>query len=368
MRTRVAFVCDTPLQLYNCICVYWFHMNDCVCDLFLADGFFNSSILRDALERENIFGSIFYYKKIVKESAFDKVRETLLPKKCIESLIYHYHHEDISSYNKICVSMLTHMSVLVALLNPDAEFIFFEDGIGNYTGNIGIPSFIQRRCINKILHRNSPDFYPSALYVNNPDICICNFKTVVHKLCADRSSDDDFNALIMRVFQYHHNPCYARSRFVYLTQPIDNYHVSEKEIEITDQICELLLRADKDVVLRKHPRDTKTYDNGFRNIDTTGNLWELICENEITENHVLIGLFSTAQLSSKLIYDKEPYLIFLYYLYRELFGGKTGGFEPMINKIKELYTDKRKVIVLNDLTELERTVEDIKNSNNEVEE
>ena len=88
-------------------------------------------------------------------------------------------------------------------------------------------------------------------------------------------------------------------------------------------------------------------------MDTTNNMWEMECAKQITESHILIGCFSTAQFTPKLIFNVEPTIVFTYKLYKNM----SVDVEQTVERLREIYTNPEKVVVLDSLSELQKLVE-----------
>ena len=156
-----------------------------------------------------------------------------------------------------------------------------------------------------------------------------------------------------KVFDYKENPIYTQNRVVYLDQPV--YDRPEAETIKKNEAAFLPLIAKADPIVRLHPRQTENSYEGFRR-DTAGNMWELECANSIGNDHVLMGLFSTAQFTPKMMFGTEPTLVFLY----KLFGCNFDNTEGMIERIRSAYTNKDKIIVVETEEELKAILETVR--------
>ena len=84
-------------------------------------------------------------------------------------------------------------------------------------------------------------------------------------------------------------------------------------------------------------------------------MWEIECQNTITDNHIIVSFFSTASFTPKMLFGKEPYVIFLY---------KTLGIEffnanKLVNSLQSLYNNPKKIILVEDLDQLKRVIEEL---------
>ena len=142
---------------------------------------------------------------------------------------------------------------------------------------------------------------------------------------------------------------YNSHRFVYFSQLLSS---DANEIQIEKDIVDNIFNFKDDFIVRPHPRGMTTLYEGL-NIDNTYSQWELCCA-EINGNSVLIGNFSTALFIPKLIYDKEPTVIFTYKMYGNSFV------EEAVNRLRTLYSNKQKVMCISSVDELFRKIEDLK--------
>lgn len=349
---EIAIVCDTPLQVLNSINLYYHQLQGLKCDLFIADSFRLSNSITDRIRKERIFENVYYYHYIpYKENGVKKVLETIFPEFYLKKALYNNPKRSLSDYAKIYISMPTVFSVLLSLCCPSAQLYYFEDGMGNYNGSITIQFHRMRKLIWDLLFRKYPNFSPKALYVNNPALCTRNGIKNVKQLYPANLWDDTFKELLFRVFDKKKDNIYKKEKYVYLTQPNDSKNEEIEKINI--EIYDTLKNKCQNCIIRPHPRDNSTIPKSFRNVDRNNDMWELICQDDITEEHILIGQYSTAQVISKLMYDKEPTVIFTYLLYREILGEqKVENISKAVQNIKKSYRNKDRVLVVNDFEEL----------------
>ena len=115
----------------------------------------------------------------------------------------------------------------------------------------------------------------------------------------------------------------------------------------------------EECLLRYHPCSNRASLKSI-DIDQLNNSWELECVYEITENHVLIGYYSTSQLMPKIIADKEPFVIFAYKLMTTKEGEyRFASYEEFINLVKNKYRDKNKIYIPKDENELIEVIKNI---------
>ena len=199
---------------------------------------------------------------------------------------------------------------------------FFEDGTGSYFRDLsGFQS--RAKFVYRLLGRDLDRLNPCALYLNNPNLCQEKIDCPIYSLKGIMAIDSDSREKIYQAFDYKRDGYYTGYPIIYLTQPNDN-NVPDME-EMDDKIHQ--------------------------------DMWELVCADQITDSHVLVSVFSTAQITPKLLYNKEPYLILLYNLYPGLLPQMREEILGLIGQIRNVYTRPKKVFLPNTLEELKECID-----------
>lgn len=357
---RFAFMCDTPLQVLNATA---FVSTDKMgskgkSDLFLYHQFRGSEELSARLKEQGVFENVYDFKKFrTLPGAANKLLtlwRTLFPKSALKKIYMGKDKRFLKNrYSTLVVSFYTQFSDCLHNHFKGMRTVQIEDGLGSYvTADLenryrtGLFSFV-----NKFLFSGSLSYDPQVLYLNNPQLGIKQVLPV-EKLDSI-ATDEELLKTACRIFDYKENPLYSENRTVFLGQPLDDRPEIEtirlREAEINPVIAEC------EPVVRLHPRQT---DGGFEDYkkDTAGNMWELECANSITDSHVLIGAFSTAQFTPKMMFGTEPTLIFLY----KLLGCNFDNADQMTEQIRNAYTDKDKVIVVENMEQLKQVIDSVR--------
>ena len=259
---------------------------------------------------------------------------------------------DLSRKNYGCLTVTagTEMEVALFRIFQNARLIAYDDGIGSYVGDIVHDHHL--RFIWRLLGRRTDKIWPEVLYVNNASLCRSKLCANICQLPKMERMSDDYMRMIYDVFGFAERCSFYRStRLVYLTQPYEELGASiRKNANLIENVIQPYRQ---NCVIRIHPRDMKANFPDNR-LDRGETLWELICENEITDSHVLLCLCSSAAVMPKVLFDKEPWIIFAY----RLFSGmeeriEREHFNPLISIIKSSYRDKQKVIVPETANELQ---------------
>lgn len=344
---KIAICCATPYQTLNAINLVYNILkkdNENEIDLYYRNFSEKTDNILLKIKKYNLFNNIYEYNLVSKEKKtlyyINNLIQAIYPKKFIQDLTV----QEINfkkNYECITITSGTEFEVALTRIYPNAYTIAYDDGLGSYIGDI-----VHDHKLNilwKILGRRTDKIKPKTLYVNNVDFCESILANEIKELRDFNKYDNYLNKMIKDIFDYSDDNIYNNKRIVYLTQPYEEIdRIITKQIGKVESV---LIEFSKYGIVRNHPRYEKNVDIGFVE-DRSRNLWEIICETSITDNHILISICSTAQILPKLLYGKEPWLIFTYKIFEysneDVIKNK---FIPIINKIKNLYTQKNKILI-----------------------
>lgn len=133
-----------------------------------------------------------------------------------------------------------------------------------------------------------------------------------------------------------------KNRLIYFSQPWkkDNNSVSKDYNELEMMARNII--NEHNGMLRLHPRDKEEKTKG--RIDPGKGQWELRCGWELTDDHILVGAFSTAQFTPKWLYDKEPFVIFTFDMIFKEQSEFKNRVDEMICEFAKTYRDPDKVV------------------------
>ncbi len=357
---NVVCVCDTPLQVLNCIQYvknYIREDKDAV-DVFVYHQFKNSEIISENMKKSGIFRNVFdiglfkEYPGLCQKAA--TLNRMFFPSRFLKHYVINMETKLERGYDRLVFSFPTTLVFAILSLYKPSEIILLEDGIGTYTSDIADDySSDSLRIFRKIFKNLNLSISPDYYCVRCPEL----LDSVDERKKLRLYSSTQFSGVINYIFGYRENDIYKKRKTVFLTQPLN-----EREGYLTDRykkLVELLERYHENIVVRQHPRD-KSADYSVFMQDTVGNLWELECCNTISDNHILIGGFSTAQLMPKILDGAEPYLIFVYKLFfdsKELSSTFWKSTETFIYKFRDQYKNKNKVFIPETMEEFKAILE-----------
>ena len=359
---KELFICDTPYQLLNVLNIV-FHDYDidtdekCVTrDLYIINQFKSASNLKDRIAEKNIFSHVYLLKK--DDTKFMKVgikrhirmsADFLGPRTFLSKRFKDYDMSQLSyeDYDVVYASGAFSTVAAILKINPRAKFILYDDGLGSYSGDFLIRSSGGKlnRAFCMLFHVGSYVCKPEKLLINNVSIC---HSTSVKKedIYPLPSFDKSFVEFCNEIFD-----CVDvdNKKIVWLSQPMD---CSVGAMETRDLVRDVLLNFKKDITVRMHPRDLdKEYYQAF-NIDDGKDLWELSILNRNPEELILLGSYSSAQITPKILFDFEPTLVFLFLLNSQTSTEEKTTLMEKVKEIKSIYKYPDRVFVPNDRHEL----------------
>ena len=203
--------------------------------------------------------------------------------------------------------------------------------------------------LSKLLKKGVSVAKPLALYVNNVQFCK---STASNNILPIAKIDNLFLSAALQVFEWNTIDD-SNIHIVILTEPKD----INKKYRSVESILPVLRKYGDSCMVRLHPRDlNKEQYNGFK-FDSQNSMWEMrIAMTEKFDDYILIGPNSTAQLTPKLFFNKEPYLIFTHYFADYLNEVDIKKMDDSIEDIKKMYINKDKVFCPKNISELDEAI------------
>lgn len=340
-----AIVCNTPLQVLGAINIV---VNDVAgtrsnTDLFITGNFRDADGIYDRIQESNLFSTVVRCWPKAKKSGKLHTLKELTNSSAIWAA---YHLSDSSilgkSYHQIFVGDNDLVGIALNLQSEKADILVYDDGIDTYSGNciLGRVSGTYR-LIGKPLHLGVFGYRIKAVFVNCKSFCHTAISPNIEQLPL-LNEDNPAVLLAKTIFHYRTESQVLKKRFILLGQPMEeipgyNGKTFSSMIPATVDSSEFLYRA--------HPRQQDLQKEKFE-LDSIGNMWELECIFGMRNEHVLIGYYSTAQMTPKLIANKEPYLIFLYKLFLNNSDmAETKKYEKIIAALQAVYAEKHKIFI-----------------------
>lgn len=365
---KCLFVCSTQYAILNSINAV---LNDAEkyngdTDIVIFHQTDDIKKLSERVKESKIFGNVYDFPFINNINSIFLLILFVFPRFFLHKLCLTNGsiHLKKNHYN-IIISQSQLYATLFSVINKNSDIYLLEDGISSYTGRT---LDIKRRSLffrlaNKTFLRRFllADIKGQLLY--KPDM-FCGEKDYITKLPAHKPQN---NAIYNRIFEYRNNSLYNSSQFVYLGAPYYglksltlNHKGADKDLEerckfTVDSAMKSLKRVN--FTYRIHPIEKieKNYYEKFCKLDECHNMWEMECQNSITNDHILMSFFSTAAFTPKILYGKEPYVIFLH----KITGLVFFNADNLIDSLQSMYSNPKKVMQPESVDELFEILKDL---------
>lgn len=345
----IGFVCDTPLQIFNCINIACnsFGGEEYKKILYVGMIFKNSEEIVSRLKETSVFDEIYCFKEVItviEKSVILRGRSLVTPKSVLKKFCM---DDGLVSFKFDClfVNMLNYFTRLVMFANKYNELVEYEDGIGNYIDNTFDYSVLSplARILNKIYNGKLMP-RTEKIYLN----CVGGYKNKNKKqVYAIRSLNDNNIALnyIKRVFDYDDtSSLYKDNKIVFLSQVVDYDEVKTQQIE--HKFLDSIISEYRDIIVRYHPRQKLEKSDKYPS-DESCSMWEIECFENIDENTILINSCSTAAFMPVMLANKKPYVIFVFEYFKQFYPEyMISNIYKMFELIKEYYAEDREKIVI----------------------
>ncbi len=360
---KFAFLCDTPFQVFNCVNFVYHNVESSKfdSDIYVMQQFSSSEKITQKLRESGLFSNVYevayYYSKPSPVSKLVTLKQTIFPQKNLVKHIYPKIDFTKKKYDVLVMATPIYFCFQFASCFPSAKVYFIDDGTGSYKGNI-VESMTTGtfRLLHRFMNKGPLSLQIEKLYINNPDLCK---STVAPNICALPkwdNKDETYDKLLCSIFSVTEEGVsqYKNQHAIFLQQPLMQEMPPERVEEVERNLFEQIKNRFPSFLVRLHPREKRREVYEQYPVDRMMCLWELICAKEITDNTVLIGAFSTAQFIPKMIFDKEPYLIFTFHLYspNTFFDSKKDEITNTIETLRSHYRNPEKIKIIQSMDEI----------------
>lgn len=372
MNGRVCAIVDTKYQLLNCLNIV-FHMSknkNIDFDLYMSRSSFFTEEMVNRLEDTGLFRNIYLYKDINDSVTMGhpflnnwvRFKRVFAPRRFIIDMCYDKTCLKKGEYKYLLCAFNTHIAMAFSMAYSDIKILLFEEGTASYTNNI-LPVTRNRDILFNLMNKRNPWKEIGVIFVNNEKYYLKGIAKKTVQLPSLKNAPTELLQMLQNVFCYKGSKLYNEEKFVYLLQPFSAREQDERH-NVQKSIIKILEREIPSCILRRHPKQEVDYETSLQ-YDNDNDMWELICGQRIHDSHVIIGAFSTAQITPKLIFDEEPWLIFTYRIYKDWLGKEhMEGIEKMAMKLISNYRIPEKIMNVDSLEDFEKALIIMKNKRN----
>lgn len=254
--------------------------------------------------------------------------------------------------------MATYLYDYYKTKNNGLKMYLIEEGCSEYTSHMGETRFT-RAC--KLLFKKTHYDFIDAAYFSAPELYPYKLPFPLHKLPCS-ADDTDSVRLIDSLFQTSGDlDKLAPYSCIFLDEGFNRPELTDRFGDFEENILTRITRVmdKKDVVIKMHPR-TNGYDTqtGVQAVYTKFP-FEILPAHVNLNNRVVVSALSTAMLTSKFLYDQEPYLVFTYHLVMDVLRVIVPDKKMLeasirlMEGVRTIYRDKDKVFAPKTLDELE---------------
>jgi hypothetical protein len=362
VSNKVCFICATP---YHLIVASAIAMSEKLnADLFVLDEFMSCEQIAENIRNIELFDQVrIIDNDISKNSAYKKIRITytlLFNKLVMERYL-------VENYKELYIFHRDHAYVKAACLylkskNPELTINLYDEGIGSYCNEQLFKQGNITRYLELLFCKKQIKNDDLSIFLFSPDLYIRGFKNHppihnISKICGLNKIDGYSNA-IKKVFKSDKDEEISWDVLAFDT--VRNEELTETGIEIFEASLDYCKNLFNKMKVKKHPRaecskkfDYFVYDSPF----------ELLCFDADLSDKVFISSFSSALFSPKLLFDMEPTVVFLFDVLKDVTKVKYDHRE-VVEYLREIYTDKSKVIIPKDIADLKAKMIELKKNRN----
>ena len=344
------YYCNSAYQILTVLNLHWHrkyanfeNIENYNADIIVLNSFSQAKDIVEILKDSKLFDNVWLVNKTYSNGKFHRLNtlvDFLRPDIYLKRSFNIEKKSVYDRYSVICVPKYSNITAAIWRLNKDAELVLYEDGVSGYNGSMRLRS--DSRLYRKFYKRfnYNRDFVDyEKMYVNDArlfagkDGCLAvdiptfdkGFLEDVKKMFADYTSVDDLDD----------------KNIYYFAQFLNN-----KEINIfIDDLLDNMSRYEDQVVYIPHPRhkDEKTYSFAYAK---EKQVWELRVLNiDDIDRKLLISIHSTACVTPKILFDREPYILFFYDLCEDVVTARNEKFDIFMEKFIETYRDRDKIMI-----------------------
>lgn len=377
------FIVETPFQLFSALSFFEankekFDQKDV--DIAVYAQFKKASEYVDALESTDVFKSVFlvspYHERVTREG-LTYIGKTLFQKRKSKNRFFAACPFFVeSTYDFLYVAGATRFPLDVKqFCAPYAKTVLFEDGVGSRNGAIfkafsfmdpiemdealfskeDLLKFAAKRFVDKLVKRRLR-LNSEELWVFSPDESLRRRfpQLAIHEIPLSCMRSNLVEEVLGSSLSQVEN-----ANMIFFASPSTT---GGGVTEIQEKIIDLLSRKREwGAIVRRHPR---SFDMSLPCELESGNdeaCWEMIWGLKGLDEHlILMGFGSTAQITPKILYDEEPYQIFLHRFLPVDSPYKTAAQNAM-DELLQRYSEPERIFSPASIEELVAVVEAILN-------
>lgn len=359
---RYLYYCNSAYQLINILNLHNQRMNcgfeniaNYSADLILLNAFKGAEEIAQNIDKEKVFDKVFCVNRLNNSGLFHSVLSFIdiaFPSEFIYRGNKLKKDQFYNCYDYLVVPKFSRITAAIWQLNKKAKLQICEDGLGTYY--LGLDSFLvsKSNSYKKMykLFNHKRDFLDfEKIYLNYPNLYRGKYD---NKILSIPKANSSYLEKIKDYFPQDFNDNLDK----------DIYWLSQHSMDtdINKIISSSLLEHSEKVICCPHPRYKDDGELPF--IKSQGKIWEIRCLGlKNIDNYLLLSVNSTACLTPKMLFNKEPYVILTYKLMDN--QNVNSSLEYVINEFKKTYKNPEKIMIPETKKELDNYINSFVNKN-----
>lgn len=355
-----CYFCDTPYEVFTCIHIELHEKTNS--DIYILDRFESASNLSKSLVKTKLFRRVKLIKEgdLYKRGSYINSFKTYfnvnkLAEKFIEkNTVYKYMY---FSCRVLCFRIARFYFIKN---NFPTKFIMFDEGIGSYYGQFEHTLLINT-IIKRIMFGKDGASMRFETYLYSPELHYDyhNRKHELYKLPSFDEVDNNYINNYLNIFDIKHG--YIEKKCIFFDGVRHELFKSEyalQQMQDWYQMIEDILGADN-ILIKSHPRENKNYPHKCADYPVSNAPIEIDYLQMNIDQVILISVASTAVISPKMIFDKEPIVLLMCNMNSNIFVPDSRQLN-LYKKIQSLYKNKQNFMMPTGIDELRECVYYIK--------
>lgn len=348
-----CFACTTSYQLMGAISIV--QNEDLIADLYLFGMFNGYEEIARRLATYKIFQNIVSVdcRRYRSHSLTRGFLQVLNSKKEVGSFL----QPDIS-YDVFYSSSRAHVKLLMRRelerRNPEMCFVTFEDGLGTYSAQSHeLNSSRLRRLMDAVLGWDS--FKPSKtiMLVTHPELFELpkRLNMVPIKRMPSVVGTESNRRMFLDVFDAHEEDIIKERVILFDVTRGIYYNDLDVDTNMLDECYQMVVDkfSCNNVICKPHPRSIVKTKVAVKEYVKTGIPVEILYAGmPDLEERILIGTFSTALFTPKMMFDKEPTIVCLH----KMVWPSNKKIPPVFEKLSRMYKHQDRLFAPENLSEL----------------
>ena len=352
------FVCSSNYQLLNAIMIV--QRNNIVAEILITRESLWYGCDLSVLTQKGIFKETYKWTVLLERLADEKIKKPsdkikILTKKLITYLNKHAIWESLPNkdkrYEVVHVAYVDSLTLWIYTYfkSSGSKLSLFEDGTYSY-GCLDVKKSHLRKFAELLLYRGSGIDECVQMYIKHPERVKLGSHSKVRLIKIDEHFDNrTITDIILPL--YRTNPI-SISKFkrpvIIFDQNLELSEVKELQRGLVKKVVNIF--GNEEVLLKLHPSSREINYGADITIFDEKLPFEVVMAYESMDKKLLVSIFSTACMSPKLDYNHEPFIIFTYRLYGDLFLIEDSYLEQ-IDQLRDTYVHKNRIAVPKNMTE-----------------